>query len=467
MPIEHRQCDGLRLQSRIVWFLCALAPACVYPAQVLTQSASVVAVQYAMILVVAGLVAFGQRPSSPGIHRSRQVRAAFEPVVWVYVASFAMHILSCVALKQWASYAEARNAVVFSSPIAVYFSARSGSPRGTVLYGLATAGFVTGTLWISEAVHRATSGDVSAFAIQAFEYASQRMGEVQGIEQSNFNRINPTSRVYGVQEFARISATWWAFGVAAVAALFVDSGSSRRTTTTLATGLLVLVACQSVTAIVAFFTAALCAFGLQETRRTAAWLAAAVVILFAIIAAATLTAPATHAAVVTSIVYGASRFSEQALFVFTPVTWSDDSYLQLTLGNISEFAWGVRAQPFVLLIGEFPRLDGSATFHAPGGDTGFLDTISNFGLPLTLLMGFMTIRYIFRARGNLLLRHSIAGPNTRCFVFMIVFVAVMDVHYSVWNDKSIIVALGLLAGTSDAEWRGRRHMRTSGVSGPE
>lgn len=455
MPIRisQRACSASRFRS--ILFCCALAPACAYPAQVLTQSAMAAAAQYVAILVAVALAALGRTPSSPAGRQPHQRQVAFAPVVWVYFTSFTVHILSCLASEQWIGYVAARNTIVFASPLAGYFAARSASPGRAILFGLATAGMVTGALWVAEAVHRAISGDVHVFAFRAFEYASLRMGETQGSEQSNFNRINPASRVYGVQEFARISATWWSMGVAAVAALLVDSGSSRRTAAVLAAGLLVLIACQSVTAILAFGTAVLCAFGLQEAKTTAVWLAAAMAFLLAVLAAATLTAAASPAAISASIADGAGRLWEQALFIFAPVTWSDDSYLQMTLGNITEFARSAFAHPMLLLTGEFPRLDGTANLHTPGGDSGFLDSVSNFGLPLTLVMGIMTLNYIARARSSLVPRCLIAGPNLRCFVFMIVFVAVMDFHYSVWNDKSIIVALGLLAGASDAEGRGR------------
>lgn len=422
----------------------------------------VAAAQYVTILVAAALVSLRRSPSSPADRRALGRQVAFSPVVWLYLASFTVHLLGCLALEPWTSFVAVRNAIVFASPLAAYFATRSASPGRAVLLGLATAGLITGALWAAEAVHRAISGDASAFALRAFEYASQRMQEIQGSEQSNFNRINPASRVYGVQEFARISATWWSLGIAAVAALFVDSGSSRRAAAVLATGLLVLIACQSVTAILAFVTAVLCAFGFREVKRTAIWLAAQSTVLLAVLAAATLTAAAPPAAISSSIVYGAVRLWEQGLFIFAPVTWSEDSYLQMTLGNIVEFARSAAAHPMLLLIGEFPRLDGTANVHTPGGDSGFLDSLSNFGLPLTLVMAIMTMSYIVRARGILSPRCSIAGPNLRCFVFMIVFVAVMDFHYSVWNDKSVIVALGLLAGASDAEGCGRSHGQTRG-----
>jgi hypothetical protein len=131
----------------------------------------------------------------------------------------------------------------------------------------------------------------------------------------------------------------------------------------------------------------------------------------------------------------------------------------MTLGNIADFIRSALAHPALLLTGEFPRLDGSATLHTPGGDTGLLDSLSIFGLPLAMMMVVMTTEFLARARRKLICCRSCPGPYLRCFVFMLVFVAVMDLHYSVWSDKSIIVALGLLAGASDAQ--GPRHNRAA------
>ncbi len=307
MSLRCCQRNGSSSLQRVAWFCCALAPACVYPTQVLTGTTMAAAIQYAAILAVVALVLIEQRHSFPVSTRLGRVRIGFGPIVCAYAASFAIHCVSEIVAKQWSSYVFARNVVVFASPLVVYFAARRASSGSSILAGLATAGIANGALWVVEAAHRAVSGDVSEFAIRAFDYASVRMEEVQGSEQTNFNRINPASRVYGVQEFARISASWWSLGIAAMASYLAESGRTRRATAALAAGLLVLIACQSFTAVIAFSIATWVAFQGPSAKRAAVWLAVALPILLMSLALTLAVAIAAPADISSAIDNGARR----------------------------------------------------------------------------------------------------------------------------------------------------------------
>jgi len=95
--------------------------------------------------------------------------------------------------------------------------------------------------------------------------------------------------------------------------------------------------------------------------------------------------------------------------------------------------------PVGVLIG-----DGFSVFgRAKGGDFGLVETLHRFGLPFFLIIFFGLIRLIFRSIKKI---HSneieLVQKKYLWFAASVVsYIIFMEVHYSIWNTKSVLPLL--------------------------
>ncbi|WP_232380603.1 hypothetical protein [Leptospira ainlahdjerensis] len=124
------------------------------------------------------------------------------------------------------------------------------------------------------------------------------------------------------------------------------------------------------------------------------------------------------------------------------------TFIQSIVVDGSQKIWESLTQfPFLLLFGE-----GFSTFGAlKGGDYGFIETFLRFGIPFFVVLIFVILKiswnvYLFEKKE----RFFWGGADFRFLKFssfVLLFLLLMDLHYSTWHLKSVLpivfIALGL------------------------
>jgi len=128
-------------------------------------------------------------------------------------------------------------------------------------------------------------------------------------------------------------------------------------------------------------------------------------------------------------------------FIFFPTESMEYSYISLTLHNVSQYFVKIAGSPYLLFMGE---INGVSVSYR-GGDTGFIESILVIGLPFYSSFIIYILFLLWKYRGqknneiyeiNICRQNGFALPS-------LLFIALMEAHYSVWIDKSLAIILFL------------------------
>lgn len=135
-------------------------------------------------------------------------------------------------------------------------------------------------------------------------------------------------------------------------------------------------------------------------------------------------------------------------------------YLNLVLDKLRGYGQYVSSFPWVILMG-----DGLGIYYpysfSKGGDIGFAESLARLGIPLLLLVVGGGVRWArdFLLRGKpIVLEDGVKFDGLPSFAIgVIAFVALNDVHYSIWPAKSILPLLMIAFALCGARRRGKKH----------
>ena len=106
--------------------------------------------------------------------------------------------------------------------------------------------------------------------------------------------------------------------------------------------------------------------------------------------------------------------------------------------------------PFIFLFGD--GFSNNSLGGLKGGDVGFIETMIRLGLPFFLIVSFGFINIFYNTLKeffyNRKIQYSFINEILIFSACIILFILLLEVHYSAWNAKSILpilfICLGLL-----------------------
>lgn len=292
------------------------------------------------------------------------------------------------------------------------------------------------------------NGVVSNYSLKAIEYSQSRTNTDELT--TNFARVTSGGRSHGILEKHSVTAAWIAFGGIAALAMPWKKYKYLKTVGIIIT-LSILLVFQNITSLFAFcMVLVILEFQLHRIVTKGKISIKNTIKIFKIVAFAVLTPLVILIALSGYELNIKDKYTNLMLAQWDIITGTTKienvSYFMDFLSRIIYYPINSMNYPFSILIGE-----GFTSYGIPkASDYGFVETLHTFGLPGTiiLLYGFtkMVLKYL-----NINVSDT---PNTRCnhegkfAVGILLYILFNEIHYSIWNAKSILpvmfLALGLL-----------------------
>lgn len=305
----------------------------------------------------------------------------------------------------------------------------------TILMAIALVGFGVGIYFVYDSYSMFIKGQVNDFSRKAFEYAQSR-GEGN---ETNEARISAGYRSHGPLESSYVSAAWVALGCFAALTL-IPSGATLKRIVAISSYGLILLAALNFTSLVGFgvvivlmeFRAIALLRGRVSLRgiKSLAEIAAGFVLLGALLFGT-----------IGDEMFGGIQKSlgeQVGVLMGTGIhAQTDETYVGRLIGRIASFPEEMLEYPPGFIIGE-----GFSIFGGPkGGDIGIADTLRRFGLPffIAIIVGLFTL--VLRAERQISGTPGGQTIGARCLWFAVcatIYLLFTEVHYSVWNTKSIL-----------------------------
>lgn len=329
---------------------------------------------------------------------------------------------------------------VYLAPLSFYVYFRklaSDKEIRTTLIAIVFIGLMTGVFFIFESYGKLVLGVVGQYAQDAFAYSADRRGLPP--EALNPMRVTAGARSVGLLETHAVSAAWVAMGGFAALAITNRRARWKRIFIITASGA-VLTMGLNITSIAAFVvTLAFIEY------RVGAWLGGR-------FSSQAIRSLAVQSFVILGLVFVLWLWlggpDENPLIRAIRSLVVPRIILVLGVGSVSEGqTWfnslltalpdRIRDYPWGAIVGE-----GFSVFGSPkGGDTGFAESIWRFGIPASAVILVGLVASTRRASKMLSQRSTELAYETGYLWFatcLVLYVLIAEVHYSVWNAKSIL-----------------------------
>ena len=419
-----------------------------FPIQVMTKSFWPALLPYVTMVILF----FLPRKESAGFPIDLRRLSSIELIIGLYIGLVMLHIIWQVTLGFTSLYEGVRTAFVFITPVVFYcYFSRYASTREihSVLLSMALAGIFSGLFFVFDSVMRLAFGVVTQYAEETVKYSEMRDPTFDSAYSS---RGSAYGRSFGLLMTHTISGTWVAFGAFALLAIVPQKQKRLRLMIVIGFGLILLIGL-NFTSIVAFtFIIAMVEFrffSLVRGKVSPTILQNLFFILFAVISLVFLLNYFLNPKMIEYL--RSSLISQVQFATIGRIPENDntrESFADLVLQSGVKYWESIVAFPATLIIG-----DGfSAKFGmVKGGDFGYIETLTRFGIPMFLVIIFGLFRICYRVSSTIVkipLKQGKTMINLLTFSLTIVlFVLVMEIHYSIWFDKSVLpiffFALGL------------------------
>lgn len=330
--------------------------------------------------------------------------------------------------------------VVYILPVAffVYFrKAATDQEIHVVLFAMAWAGLAIGLYFAYDSFMIMTHGQISNFQKSAFQYSVDRSGQLE--EVANRLRIGGV-RSFGLLEKHSISSAWVALGCFAALTFMPQRAILKRMIVISAYALLMLIGLNFVGIVGFVFVVFLMEFG------GIAWLRGClskrgIKVMGAVVAC--------------SILLGVLLFGTIGGKMVEPIQKMLNAQIDLGMGaklmvdgdrtffggfveDLASFPTNMLQFPPGFIIG-----DGFSVFgvKGKGSDYGLAETLHRFGLPFFLAIIIGLIRLIRRAERQINLAGTDQTTASRYLLFAVcvtIYLLFAEIHYTVWNAKSIL-----------------------------
>lgn len=332
--------------------------------------------------------------------------------------------------------------VIYLLPTIYYWYFRSAASKRemvAVFWAMVVGGLMVGIYFAYDSYLKLALGEVSNYASAAFQYSLDRAGTTAG--DANDARVNLGSRSFGLLGSHSVSGAWVVLGAIAALTLFSQRRQIFRKVVILVFGLLLLLGL-NFTSMVAFSVimflfefGGLAALQGQWSKLISNLIPLSIVVV--IIAGVTFWIA--NDTMATYIVENLLFQKDLAL----GTGGGNSSMMGLMAATAIGYLKIVFKYPFALWIG-----DGFSTFGMEkGGDVGFIESLSRFGVPffLVIVCGFWRLVKAalqqIKTKGRESSTITPKMDQCRFLEFAIcitLLVFITELHYTVWADKSIL-----------------------------
>lgn len=368
-------------------------------------------------------------------------------VVRVYIFFVLAHACWQMGLGVAGPFEAVSSVFIYAAPVLFYwyFRRRVSVPemRATLL-GIVLAGTVTGLFFAYESISKLGFGEVTQYSKDAVAYSSIRAPDSGSVDDKDNMRIADTFRSMGLLESHSVSGTWIAFGAFAFLALIPSNKSLMRMFVMIGFSVLLVIGFNFTSTIAFAFTLASLEFGLIPFVVPMA--PKKPLLICSVVVGTTILFW-----VVISLSGGflsermSSGLDGQMLLLMGG--GSGSSYSEIIVNNIIGYFYHLIDFPHTLIFG-----DGYTSYGLKkGGDIGYVEDFARFGIPVFVIILFGLVKICRDAVRPISekVNYNTCDQIQRILVFsgsVILFLLVMNVHYSVWNAKSVLpiffIALG-------------------------
>jgi len=327
-----------------------------------------------------------------------------------------------------------------------YFSRKARpSEIKAILIGIIISGVISALFFAYDSYMKIGFGIISDYSKQAETYVNMRMNNY-----GEFSSMRAVLgyRSYGLMEKHSISAIWVVFAALASLSLISHKRKYLRLISLSIFGLMLIIAL-NFTSIAAYFLVIMLVefhyYSLlsgkisKAQRRSVIYLFSAIIIIISVIN-----------------IYLNENMIEFILLNLTgqiqlATTGGQQhfSFFDLIISSFNGYIVHCINYPLIILFG-----DGFSDQYGmgKGGDVGFIETMARLGLPFFTISVYGIIRIFYITLKNISPnRDKIYSFMNEVLIFsasIIFLLLIMEIHYSVWNNKSVLpiffMALGLL-----------------------
>jgi hypothetical protein len=370
-------------------------------------------------------------------------------IVLIYFFLFGVKIIFLV-FSEPSIFLIASIVVSYVTPGFFYYYVRRFIDRermGIVLKPLIFAGLFSAAFLMYDLISRLLLHSIPWFSSLTYDYSKAMMGYDDA--QMNVTRIVLMARPMGIMVSHSHSATWIVIGFLSLIAYL----RGKHFFTVLLSVVFILILGMNYSSLVAFVFVVLVSFpaGILLFRNgnvCVNWIKLTTVIVTAI----------------SIIVFFYFFFSnigsvgdrilmtlyEQTRFIFFEGTSVSHSFFELTIENTKSYINNNEISLISWLFGAIPT---ALSAWKIGGDTGYLDSIFFLGFPLWFIVMLAIINFQLNARyktkrgmGTSRFSYFIEFPELFLAGAILIFLVVMDIHYNVWLNKSVQIALFSVMG---------------------
>lgn len=358
-------------------------------------------------------------------------------LIIIYVILVIFHAIWQVSFKLISLDSAIASFVIYILPLLFYYYFTYFSVEQnfkTILIAISICGVISGLYFAYDSYSMLVLGKVNDFSFKILNYSALR---ANGADQ-NYARIVSFSRSHGLLEKHSISAAWIAIGCFSTLALVPPKNKSKRFFIVLLYGSMLLISL-NFTSIISFlfiilfieYKGYLLIKGLIS-KKTLYTLLAIVIISISLYFFLKISDSKMYYIINNTI-------ADQTDLALGDKSYGHGTYLGSLLdGFLNFFPSNMKLFPLGIFTG-----DGYATWGViqKGGDFGIVETLHRFGLPFFLIIIIGLLRLIKSSINKIetfKLEENIHACYLSFAVSVTIYLIFSDVHYSIWNAKSIL-----------------------------
>ena len=443
-----------------LWFFVIVALALSFPFQVMVSSPLPSLLPYIGILFIFAVTLRPGSREGGGLLRWK-TGTPMDLLVSIYVVLVLLNTGWQTALG-FITLVQATTAVfIYILPLAffIYFRRLATEQESrSILMAIILVGLIVGIYYVSDSYSMLVDGRVSDFSLKAYEY-SQLRAETEDVTEA---RISIGYRSHGLLEGHAVSAAWVALGCFAALTLLPQGATLMRVAVISTYGMALLIAL-NFTALVGFVVViSLMEFrgiALLRGRVSLRGIKSIALVASGFVLLGTLLLATTGNEMFEAIQKMLAFQVELATGGTTSGGLREQTYFGMMIEEFASFFVDALEFPPGFFIG-----DGFSVFGpAKGGDLGIVETLRRFGLPffLAIIMGLISL--IHRAARQISLAGGDPRMGSRYLWFAIcvtIYLLFTEIHYTVWNAKSILPIFFLCLALYQRDLLPRRGTRT-------
>lgn len=423
----------------VVWFFVIILMALSFPLQVKFGSPIPAIFPYIGIILIFVLTFFSRPPKIGNFNlwiKSKSIVLMVKIfIILVLFQSGWQVLLGVISIENFISIA-----AIYILPITFFYYFKTYAndlELKAVILAVAIVGFFIGVYFVYDSYSILRLGKINAYAVQAFEYSQSRTD--LSVNDMNTGRLTITSRSQGLLEKHSVSAAWVSFSCFALLSFIKKKATIKRAFIITFYSMILLIGL-NFTGIIGFFLV-IFLIEFNGVSLFCGRISKQGIKVFAIIILAFFCVGYLFILYIGEEMLGIVEkdlsFQLSLAKGESLIDNNETSYFMGFANSILSYPKNMLNYPLGLLIG-----DGfSSSFGIPkGGDFGFSETLHRFGLPFFVILIAGLFSLIKRATQKLNYSYHefiLEMSQLRFAVCVIIYLLVTEIHYSVWNSKSI------------------------------